>query len=137
MSKIFLSYNGDLRCNLTHKKSNTSIITDAPTDNKGKGESFSPTDLVASALPACMMTIIGIKESKENYGILNAEAEIEKVMDSSPRRIKTAHIKMTIHTGTELTSAQKESIYETARNCPVALSLHPDLIQDLTIHFTH
>jgi putative redox protein len=126
-SKVF--YQGELRTEATHVKSGIKIITDAPTDNHGKGEAFSPTDLVATALASCMISIMGIVAMKE--GITKADgasAEVTKVMYAEPRRIGEVHVTITMPA---LKYSEKEKkIYEhAAYTCPVAKSLHPDIKQ--------
>jgi len=126
-SKVF--YQGELRTEATHLKSGIKIITDAPTDNHGKGEAFSPTDLVATALASCMISIMGIVAMKE--GITKADgasAEVTKVMYAEPRRIGEVHVTITMPA---LKYSEKEKkIYEhAAYTCPVAKSLHPDIKQ--------
>ncbi len=127
-----VKYPGELRTEAVHVKSGTTIITDAPTDNHGKGESFSPTDLVATALASCMISIMGIVSMKENITKADgATAEITKVMYSDPRRIGEIHITVTMP---KLNYSEKEKkMYEHAAfTCPVAKSLHPDIKQVIT-----
>lgn len=124
-----VEYIGDLRTEASHLQSGNTIITDAPKDNHGKGEAFSPTDLVATALASCMMSIMGIVAKKD--GITPIEgviAEVVKVMYSEPRRIGEIHVKVTFP---KLNYSDKEKkIYEhAALTCPVAKSLHPDIKQ--------
>lgn len=124
-----VKYPGELRTVAVHVKSGTTIITDAPTDNHGKGEAFSPTDLVATALASCMISIMGIVSMKENITKADgASAEITKVMYADPRRIGEIHITVTMP---KLNYTDKEKkIYEhAAYTCPVAKSLHPDIKQ--------
>lgn len=126
-----VKYPGELRTEATHVKSGTTIITDAPTDNHGKGEAFSPTDLVATALASCMVSIMGIVSMKE--GITKADgatAEVTKVMYADPRRIGEIHVTVTMP---KLNYSEKEKkIYEHAAfTCPVAKSLHPDIKQEI------
>lgn len=126
-----VKYPGELRTEATHVKSGTTIITDAPTDNHGKGEAFSPTDLVATALASCMISIMGIVSMKE--GITKADgatAEVTKVMYADPRRIGEIHVTVTMP---KLNYSEKEKkIYEHAAfTCPVAKSLHPDIKQEI------
>ena len=123
-------YSGDLRTNATHVKSNTSIITDAPTDNHGKGESFSPTDLVATALASCLLTIMGIRSRDMNVSIEGATAEIEKIMSSGPRRISEIVIVVTMPKN-DFSDKDKIILEKAARTCPVALSIHPDTKQTI------
>ena len=126
-----VKYPGELRTEATHVKSGNTIITDAPTDNHGKGEAFSPTDLVATALASCMISIMGIVSMKE--GITKADgatAEVTKVMYADPRRIGEIHVTVTMP---KLNYSEKEKkMYEHAAfTCPVAKSLHPDIKQEI------
>ncbi len=124
-------YQGQLRTKATHIKSGESIITDAPTDNNGKGEAFSPTDLVATALASCLITIMGIKANQSNLDIDGATAEITKVMASGPRRISDVHITVTMPAN-DYSDKDKKMLEKAALTCPVALSLHPDINQNIT-----
>lgn len=131
MITSIVKYPGELRTEATHVKSGTTIITDAPTDNHGKGEAFSPTDLVATALASCMISIMGIVSMKE--GITKADgatAEVTKVMYADPRRIGEIHVTVTMP---KLNYSEKEKkMYEHAAfTCPVAKSLHPDIKQEI------
>ncbi len=128
-----VTYQGSLRTSAIHVRSGNDIITDAPTDNKGKGEAFSPTDLVATALASCLITIMGIKANQLGINIDGASADIEKIMDSKPRRIKEVIVKVTMPTHTDYNSKNRSILEAAARTCPVALTLHPDTKQ--TIHF--
>ncbi|WP_237390576.1 OsmC family protein [Fulvivirga sediminis] len=127
-------YLGDLRTSATHLKSNNSIITDAPLDNNGKGEAFSPTDLVASALSSCMITIMGIKAAQENIDLKGLKAEVTKVMSASPRQISEIIISFS-HDHLEATPKQIEVLKRAAKTCPVALSLSPDIKQTISFNF--
>lgn len=122
-------YVGDLRTEATHIQSNTIIHTDAPKDNFGKGEAFSPTDLVATALASCMISIMGIVARRDNMTPLDGtSAEVLKVMYAEPRRIGEIHIKMTFPKNNF--SDKEKKIYENAAyTCPVAKSLDPDIKQ--------
>ena len=125
-------YNGQLRTNATHVRSGNSIFNDAPVDNHGKGEAFSPTDMVATALGTCILTIMGISAQKNNIDIRGAKAEVTKVMASDPRRIAKieARIKMPAK---DFTNEEKEILKQALDNCPVCRSLHPDMDQDIKI----
>ena len=127
-------YTGDLRTTAVHLKSTNAIITDAPTDNNGRGEAFSPTDLVATALASCMITIMGIRASKMDLDIEGTKAEIEKIMSSDPRRINEVKVKVTMPLRDFSTKDQK-ILEAAARTCPVALSLHPDIKQSISFHW--
>jgi putative redox protein len=122
-------YKGDLRTEAVHIQSNNTIITDAPKDNHGKGEAFSPTDMVATALASCMMSIMGIAAKKEGITpIEGTVAEVTKVMYAEPRRIGEIHVTLTFPKNNF--SEKEKKIYENAaKTCPVAKSLHPDLKQ--------
>lgn len=125
-------YKGGLRTEATHLRSNTKIETDAPVDNQGKGESFSPTDLAATSLGACMMTIMGIAARDRDIDLENTEIELEKIMAAAPRRI--SEIRVNVHFPPRDLSGETRAYFERiARNCPVAKSLHPDIVQ--TIRF--
>lgn len=123
-------YLGQLRCKATHTKSGVELITDAPPDNRGKGESFSPTDSVANALGTCALTTIGIIVGN-NVNIDNTTAKITKVMASGPRRISEVWMEITFPPN-NYSDEQKKLLENTALNCPVAKSLHPDIKQKVT-----
>jgi putative redox protein len=123
-----LLYKGDLRTELTHLGSGNIVITDAPLDNKGRGEAFSPTDLVATALSSCMVTIMGILAREHGFNIDGTKADITKIMAADPRRISEVHIKLTFPQ-MEYTQKQKTMLRRAAETCPVALSLHPGINQ--------
>jgi uncharacterized OsmC-like protein len=124
-------YFGELRTEVTHIQSGTHIQTDAPKDNHGKGEAFSPTDLVAAALATCIVTTVAIKAAQDQmHDIIGAEAEVTKVMYTEPRRIGEIHVKITFPANDY--SEKEKVVYErTAHTCPVARSLNPDLKQVL------
>ena len=128
------SYLGDLRTQATHFKSNNKIITDAPTDNHGKGEAFSPTDLVAGSLASCMMTVMGIEANKQGLAFSGISATTEKVMKSNPRTISALRIKFS-WPDCSLSEENREILRQTALTCPVALSLHPDIRQEIEFNF--
>ncbi len=124
-------YEGNLRTVATHLQSGSKIETDAPTDNHGKGERFSPTDLVATALGNCMMTVMGIKARDMDVDLSGTAIDITKIMASEPRRI--SGIKAFVHFPASVKADEKaRAILErTAKTCPVFQSLHPDLEQDI------
>ena len=122
-------YKGSLRTEATHLRSGNRIITDAPIDNKGKGETFSPTDLVATALASCMLTIMGIKADEMNINIEGASAEIEKIMGSGPRRIAQLIIVINIPISTD--QKTKNILEKAALACPVDKSLSDSMIRDV------
>ncbi|MCS7018115.1 MAG: OsmC family protein [Cytophagales bacterium] len=128
------TYLGDLRTESIHIKSGTRIITDAPTDNHGKGEAFSPTDLVCAALASCKMTIMGILANREGIDLQGLSCEIEKVMATNPRRISEIKITFSLP-NSQLTEKQRTMLINAANTCPVALSLHPDLKRTVVYNF--
>ena len=128
-----VTYKGDLRTEEVHLRSGSVIETDAPVDNHGKGERFSPTDLVATALASCMLTTIGISASTHDINIDGAVCEVEKVMTANPRKIGEIKIWMSFAEGSSFTDKQKQIIQRIADTCPVLESLHPDCIKTLEI----
>lgn len=131
MATVTAKYLGDLRTECVHVASGTTLVTDAPVDNQGKGESFSPTDLCATALATCAMTIIGIYGRNHDVDITGATIEVTKTMSANPRRI--AKIEMIFHMpDRDYTDHQKLMMERAALTCPVHLSLHPDVEQVFT-----
>ncbi len=126
MVEIAISYEGDLRCSATHGPSGSVLTTDAPKDNHGKGESFSPTDLVATALGSCMLTIMGISAKKQRINIDGATVQVVKEMVASPVR-RIGALKVVITVPGVFTDEQKEALKQAALSCPVHQSLHPDV----------
>ena len=127
-------YVGELRTESTHLKSSNVIITDAPTDNNGKGNAFSPTDLVASALCSCMTTVMGICANKNQFDLPNSTAHVTKVMSSHPRRISKIIIEINFDKN-NLSEQNIEKLIAFAKGCPVAQSLSADLIQEVRFNF--
>ena len=127
-------YVGELRTESTHLKSSNVIITDAPTDNNGKGNAFSPTDLVASALCSCMTTVMGICANKNQFDLPNSTAHVTKVMSSNPRRISKIIIEINFEKN-NLSEQNVEKLIAVAKGCPVAQSLSSDLIQEVRFNF--
>jgi putative redox protein len=126
MVTIDIQYQGDLRCEAVHQPSGTHLSTDAPKDNMGKGESFSPTDLVATALGTCMMTLMGIAARSLNVDLIGTHITVQKEMVATPmRRIGKLGVKITIPA--KLTAEQKGKLEQAALTCPVHKSLHPDV----------
>ena len=125
-----ITYLGELRTQATHLQSGTEIITDAPTDNNGKGEAFSPTDLTATSLGSCAMTIMGITARRDEIDFAGSEIEVTKVMSAElPRRIAKVEVNFLMQTPEELSEEMKAKYIRIAHTCPVALSLHPDIEQ--------
>lgn len=119
-------YNGQLRTTATHLRSGSEIETDAPVDNKGKGERFSPTDLVAVALASCILTTLGIAESTKELDIEGAECQVEKIMVSNPRKIGEIVVRISFPNSKPFTHTEQVKIQNVANTCPVFESLHPD-----------
>ena len=118
-------YTGNLRCQAEHIQSKSKIETDAPTDNRGKGERFSPTDLLCVSLATCMLTTMGIKAGDMNVDITNAKAEVTKHMASDPRRV--AKIEVAVSLPSNNNEKDREILEKTGTNCPVAKSIHPEI----------
>lgn len=129
-----ITYLGNLRCEALHLASGMEIFTDAPVDNHGKGEAFSPTDLVATGLGLCLLTIMGIVAQREEVGIEGTRVSIQKIMRSDPRRIGEI-IADIYFPPLSMSEKQKLILERAARSCPVALSLHPDIIQTIRFHY--
>ncbi len=130
MTTSTVVYKGQLRTEAKHLQSGTVIVTDAPVDNHGKGEAFSPTDLVATSLASCMMTIMGIKAESMGINLVGAHAEVTKVMQASPRRI--AEIVVVMHLPKALDEKERVLIEGAGNTCPVKQSLHPDTKQSIS-----
>lgn len=128
-----ITYLGDLRTTSTHLQSGTTILSDAPTDNHGKGEAFSPTDLVANALGSCMMSIMAIKSKDLDLDLVGTTIEITKIMQSEPRRI--AKIVVVLNMSVAADQKNKTILERAAMTCPVFLSLHPDVEKDVTFNW--
>jgi putative redox protein len=127
-------YKGDLRTEAEHLQSGNTIITDAPTDNNGKGEAFSPTDLVCTALGSCMMTLMGILAQREKIDLTGMRWDIVKVMAANPRKVAEVHI-MFAHPNLVATAEQKQKLHRAALTCPVALSLNESVKQEIKFNF--
>ena len=126
-----VEYKGQLRTVAVHLQSNSEIITDAPIDNHGKGEAFSPTDLVATALASCMMTIMGIKAESMDIDLTNTSASIKKHMSASPRRI--SKIEVTVLMNQRFDEKTRKILEAAALTCPVGQSLHPETKQNIQL----
>jgi len=127
------TYSGELRTQSVHSQSGETYITDAPTDNEGKGEAFSPTDIVATSLANCMMTIMGIVSKRKGLAIEGTEAEIDKFMGTDPRRI--TEIKIDFYFPLNFSEDERKLLEKSALNCPVAKSLSSDLKQNIQFHY--
>lgn len=133
MSTSKVNYLGNLRTEATHLQSGTKIITDAPVDNNGKGEAFSPTDLVATSYASCMLTIIGIFCANNELKFEHGSANVTKVMGTAPRRISEIHIEMDLK-GNGWNEKEQEQVTRAAKACPVAHSVHDEIL--IVIDFT-
>jgi uncharacterized OsmC-like protein len=129
-----VTYLGDLRTTSTHLQSGTEILSDAPLDNNGKGEAFSPTDLVANALGSCMFTIMGIKARDMNVNIENSTASVTKIMQAEPRKISAIEIVFDMNYAPD--DKTKTILERAAMTCPVFLSLHPDIDKRITFNWS-
>lgn len=134
MATIETTYLGELRTEATHVYSGTKTITDAPLDNKGKAESFSPSDLLTASLGSCMMTIMGIAAREHGIDIDGTTCSLTKIMASEPRRVSEIQVVLTFPHG-NYTDKEKAILERSALTCPVAKSLHPDLIQNVTFNY--
>lgn len=134
MVEIHIAYQGELRCVATHTPSGTTMTTDAPRDNHGKAESFSPTDLVATALGTCMMTVMGIAARKLNIDISGSTVVVNKTMITKPER-RIGELAVVITMPHALDEATKEVLKTAALSCPVHHSMHPDIAMPLTFNW--
>ncbi|HKX85548.1 MAG TPA: OsmC family protein [Flavobacterium sp.] len=133
MATSKVTYVGDLRTSSIHINSGSEIISDAPLDNNGKGEAFSPTDTVANALATCMLTVMGIKAKEMNVDFSGSTAEVTKVMGTEPRRITEIHV--TFQMNLEADEKTKTILERTAMTCPVFYSLHPDIKKEIVFNW--
>jgi putative redox protein len=123
-----IRYEGDLRCAATHGPSRDTLTTDAPVDNGGKGAAFSPSDLVATALGACMVTLMGLVAKRTGLDLNGTRVHVVKEMVSEPvRRIGTLAVTVTLPPGRAFSAADREKLERAAKTCPVKQSLHPDV----------
>lgn len=135
MSGFKTLYLGELRTENTHLQSGTVILTDAPTDNQGRGEAFSPTDLCALSLTNCIVTTMGIYAQNHGYHIEGTEALTVKHMASAPRRIAKIEVHLKISLAESADERAREGLLRIVKTCPVARSLHPDIIQAVKVEF--
>ena len=134
MATIETIYPGELRTEAPHVLSGNTLITDAPLDNKGKGEAFSPSDLLSASLGSCMLTIMGIAAQEHGIDIDGSTCSITKIMASEPRRVSEIQIQFNFP-AINYSDKQKLILERAAKNCPVAKSLHPDLVQNVSFNF--
>lgn len=133
MVQIDTEYLGDLQCEAEHVPSGITLTTDAPEDNHGQGRSFSPTDLMATALGTCIATILGIQADKQGFDLEGVEITVEKEMASNPRRIDSLRTEVTMPVS--LTEPVRKRLERAARHCPVDESLHPDIDAPIVFHW--
>ena len=126
MVEIQIAYLGELRCQATHGPSGVKLVTDAPVDNMGKGESFSPTDLVATALGSCMLTIMGIVAQRHKLDLSGTRVKVTKEMATTPVR-RIGRLPVEIHVPGEISAEDRQRLEQAAYTCPVHKSLHPDI----------
>ncbi|WP_405383318.1 OsmC family protein [Maribacter sp. LLG6340-A2] len=128
-----VTYNGNLRTECIHLKSGNTFMTDAPVDNNGLGQAFSPTDTVATGLASCMLTMMGIKAKGLEIILDGSTAQVTKHMAASPRRI--SKIEVALHLPSQISSKDRKILEHTANTCPVLYSLHPDIEKVITYHW--
>jgi putative redox protein len=134
MVPITVTYLGDLRCEAVHGPSGTRLITDAPVDNQGKGESFSPTDLLATAYATCMTTIMGIVAKRDGITLSGVRVDVEKHMSATPPR-RVARLVLRFAMPAALTAEQRAKLEKAAHSCPVALSVSPDVFIEASFSY--
>ena len=134
MVKMTGIYTAQKHCTVTHEPSGSIIETDAPKDNQGRGEKFSPTDLMGAALGTCILTTLAIVAEKDNINVQGSKFSVTKVMASNPRRIES--LKIAIEVPNSIPENYREKIETTANNCPVKKSLHPDLLATIEISYS-
>ncbi|MFB5945814.1 OsmC family protein [Albibacterium profundi] len=135
MATIKNEYLGELRTRATHLKSGNSLITDAPLDNQGKGEAFSPSDLLATALGSCMLTIMGIAAREHQIDLEQVELETTKVMAENPRRVSRLDIVFNFPKGQQYSEKEKAILEKAAKTCPVYYSIHADIEKNLQFNW--
>lgn len=128
-----VTYTGELRTRCVHLGSGNGFITDAPLDNQGLGQAFSPTDTVATALASCMLTVMGIKARGLGIDIQNATAEVTKHMAAAPRAISRVEVRVELPAG--IGGKERKILENTARTCPVILSLHESIKKEIVFHW--
>lgn len=134
METAKIIYLGDLRTESTHIASGNKVITDAPIDNHGKGEGFSPTDLLCSSFASCMVTIMGIAANTYNLNIKNTKIKVTKIMANDPRRVGEIVVVISLPAN-NFSDKEKQILINAAKTCPVAKSLHPDIKQTISFNF--
>lgn len=135
MTTIKTEYLEGLRTRATHVKSGNALITDAPIDNKGKGEAFSPSDLLVTALTSCMLTIMGIAAEERGIDLNGVKAETLKIMGTNPRRVTRVEVMIDFPKGKSYTEKERLILEKAARTCPVLESLHTDMEKIITFNW--
>jgi len=130
MVRIEATYDGNLRCTATHEPSGSQLITDAPVDNKGKGESFSPTDLLATSMLTCIMTIVAIRADSKQIDVSGMTGSVEKTMASNPRRV--AKLEVLVNLPAEMNMDDRAWLITEGCNCPVCVSVSESMEVDVT-----
>ena len=133
--ELNVKYQGDLRCEMRHMPSGNSLLTDAPTDNHGRGETFSPTDLVSGSLGACFLTIMGIAANRDSIDITGASARVVKEMAANPRRIGKLTVEISLPKDKNFSEGQIEALKRAIKTCPVFESLHPRMEKEIVFQF--
>ncbi len=128
-----VTYNGELRTECVHLKSGDSFVTDAPTDNNGLGQAFSPTDTVATGLASCMLTMMGIKANGLEVDLRKSIAEVTKHMAANPRRISKIEVNLSLPA--DISEKNRKILEHTANTCPVLYSLHPDIEKEISFNW--
>lgn len=128
-----VTYTGELRTTCEHTRSQDTFITDAPVDNNGLGQAFSPTDTIATGLASCILTMMGIKANGLELDITNATASVTKYMEANPRRI--SKIEIDLHLQATISEKHRKILIHTANTCPVHYSLHPDIEKIITFNW--
>jgi len=134
MSQIEVEYEGDLHCRLQHGPSGAVVVTDAPPDNQGKGESFSPSDLLAASLGSCVMTVMGIYARRKEIDLRGSRVHVSKVMVADPLR-RVGRLDVVIDLPSTVDPAYRPALENAAHTCPVERSLHPDIKVDVTFRY--
>jgi putative redox protein len=134
MVKISVSYQGDKHCSLIHEPSGSNIETDAPKDNQGKGEKFSPTDLMGASLASCILTTMAIVAERDGLSLVGGRAEVQKVMISDPRRIGS--LRTTVYLPETIPLNYRKKLENAAHHCPVHKSLHPDIDASIEVIYS-
>ncbi len=130
-----VTYKGELRTSCEHLRSGDIFLTDAPVDNNGKGEAFSPTDTVATGLASCILTMMGMKAEALEVDLADSVAEVTKHMSADPRRISKIEIDLSLPSN--ISEKHRKILIHTANTCPVHYSLHPDIEKTITFNWLH